>query len=117
LAEDIVTRAEFNGLKEVIVEIKAEVKEKNKEQTIEMMGMRDSKIRTEIKLESIIATQESEKKQVALVLISLQEIKDKPFIQWSKITLAWKIGIGMAVIGTVVPYILGNYMTFIKIFK
>lgn len=117
MAEDVVTRAEFNGLKESIIEIKADVKEKTKEQTIEMMGMRDSKIRTEIKLESIIESQKHSDEAQKLIIVSLQEIKDKPFIDWSKTTSAWKIGIGLAVIGFVVPWVLGNYMTFIKIFK
>ena len=117
LAEDIVTRAEYNHLKDAISEVKADAKEKDRETTKEMMGMRDSKIRTEIKLESIISSQKHSDETQKVIIASLQEIKDKPFIDWSTMTKAWKIGIGMAVIGFVVPYLLGNYMTFVKIFK
>ena len=64
MAEDNVTRAEFNHMKEDIIEIKKDAKETTKEQTIEMMGMRDSKIRTEIALEGIIKSQKaSDEKQ------------------------------------------------------
>ena len=124
MAEDIVTRAEYNYLKEDIIEIKTDIKEikvdikeTTKENTKEMMGMRDFKIRTEIKLEAIIESQKRSDEVQSSMLISLKEIKDKPLVEWSKIALAWKIGIGMAIIGLVIPYILGNYMTFIKVFK
>ena len=117
MAEDIVTRAEFNGVKDIIIEIKTDIKEKTKEQTIEMMGMRDSKIRTEIKLESIIKSQIASDANIAIVMQGITDLKNKPFIAWDTMATAWKIGIGIAVIGFVVPYFLGNYMTFIKMFK
>ena len=124
MAEDIVTRAEYNYLKEDITEIKTDIKEikvdikeTTKENTREMMGMRDFKIRTEIKLESIIESQRRSDEVQSSMLISLKEIKDKPLVEWSKIALAWKIGIGMAIIGLVIPYVLGNFMTFAKMFK
>lgn len=117
MAEYNVTRSEFNGLKENIQEIKQTAKEVTKEQTIEMMGMRDSKIRTELKLEEIQKSQMIQDDNVKIVMQGITDLKNKPFIAWSEITTAWKIGIGIAVIGFVVPYFLGNYMTFIKMFK
>ena len=113
MTEDIVTRAEFNGVKDTIIEIKADIKETNKE----VMGMLNSEIRTEMKLEAIVELQKRSDAVQASILISLKEIKDKPFIEWNKVALAWKIGIGIAVIGFFVPYILGNYVTFDLIFK
>jgi len=116
VSDDIVTRAEFNDMKVVVSEIKTGIKEKDRYNAKEMMGMRDSKIRTEIKLESIIKSQEVFEVNQTKLMTIIQEIHDKPFIQWNKITNAWKTGIGLAVIGTAVPYILGNYLTFTKMF-
>ena len=111
--ENVVTRAEFNSVKDTITEIKADIKETNKE----VMGMFNSEIRTEMKLEAIVESQHRSDAVQASILISLKEIKDKPLIDWHNMALAWKIGIGIAIIGFVVPYFLGNYMTFDLIFK
>ena len=113
MAEDVVTRAEFNGVKDTIIEIKADIKETNKE----VMGMRDSKIRTDMKLESIIKSQIASDAKIAIVMQGINDLKNKPFIDWKNMTTAWKIGIGIAIIGFVVPYFLGNYITFDLMFK
>lgn len=111
--EDVVTRAEFNNVKDTIIEIKADIKDTNKE----VMGMRDSKIRTDMKLESIIESQIASDAKIAIVMQGITDLKNKPFIAWNNMATAWKIGIGLAVIGFFVPYILGNYVTFDLIFK
>jgi len=124
LTEGAVTRAEFNDMKDTVKEIKDDAKAKAKSDTREMLDMRDSKVRTEVKLESIISAQErsnirQEKSDIRQeeIFDIVQAVQNKPFIQWSKITTAWKIAIGVSVIGTVVPWVLGNYMTFTKILK
>jgi len=116
MAEDVVTRAEFNNMKEDIKEIKADAKEQTKEQTQEMMGMRDSKIRTEIALEAIIKTQKDSDDKQIIMLQGIEDLKNKPFIAWSKMAMAWKITIGTVIIGSVLTYAFGSYMTFLKMF-
>ena len=117
MAEDIVTRAEFNGVKDIIGEIKTDIKERTKEQTKEMIGMRDSKIRTEIKLEEIQKRQIIGDENLKLVMKGIAELKEKPFIEWAKLKNAWKLAIIGAIAGLFIPYVVGNYMTFIQIFK
>lgn len=117
LGEDIVTRSEYNHIKEEIKEIKDNAKEKDRDNSKSMLVLLQDKVRTEVKLESIISSQEKSDKHQTEIMAVIQEIKNKPFIDWSTMTKAWKIGLGMAVIGFVVPYLLGNYMTFVKIFK
>jgi len=116
MADDIVTRVEFNGLKEIITEIKSDIKEKAKESNKEMLGMRDSKIRTELKLEEIQKTQLAADAKVLVVIQGIEDLKNKPFIAWSKMATAWKVTIGTVIIGSVITYAFGSYMTFLKMF-
>jgi len=101
---------EFKHLNATIDEIKATAKEEAKENTREMMDMRDSKIRTEIKLEEIQRTQTDSNNSLALLMVAIQNIKDKPFIKWEKLSWIWKV----AVIGVGVNYIAGNVVAWIR---
>lgn len=114
MADDSSIRVEIEHMKNDIAEIKADAKEKNKENTKEMMDMRDSKIRTEIKLEEIQKSQKLSDDNQTLMMQGIQDIKDKPFLAWSKMSTAWKIATGVAVIGFIVTYALGSYFGYIK---
>jgi len=116
MAEDVVTRSEFNGLKETITEIKTDIKEKNKESIKEMLDMRDSKIRTELKLEEIQKSQRASDAKATLMMKGIEDLKNKPFIAWTKMKTAWKICIGTVFITLTLTYAFGSYMTFIKMF-
>lgn len=97
---------EFKHLNATIVEIKATAKEDRKE----MLNMRDSKIRTEIKLEEIQKTQADSNNSLVLMMTAIQNIKEGPFIKWEKLSWIWKA----AVIGVGVNYIAGNAVAWIK---
>ena len=117
MTENFVTRSEFNSVKEIIIELKTDIKEKTKEQTKDMLEMRDSKIRTEIKLEEIQKRQIKSDESLKLVIKGITELKEKPFVEWAKLKNAWKLAIIGAIAGLFIPYVVGNYMTFIQIFK
>ena len=101
-------KTEFNHLKDDIIEIKNTVKEDAKETTKEMMGMRDSKIRTEIALEAIIKTQEatilSQNKMMGVV----QEIKDTPYNAWKQMSVQLKVGVMLLI----ASYVFGTLKSF-----
>jgi len=116
-------RTEIEHIKSDIIDIKNNAKDLNKD----VLEMRDSKIRTEIYLKQIQDSQnimtkenkdrvdklseEAKANQVATTK-TLQEIKDEPRNNWKQMSMAWKIGIGMAVIS----YIGGTIFGLIKAF-
>ena len=104
---------EFKHLNATIDEIKATAKEDMKENTQEMFGMRDSKIRTEFKLEEIQRAQIEFNNNLALMMTAIQNIKNEPFLKWEKLSWIWKT----AVIAAVANYIAGNVLGWFKALK
>ena len=105
-------KLEFEHLKNDILEIKNTIKEDAKKVTKEMMGMRDSKIRTEIKLETIIKIQEATILSQSKIMEAVQGIKDEPQKAWKKMSWLWKA----ALVGAVINYIITNTLGYIKLF-
>jgi len=112
MAEEGNYRTEIEHIKSDIIEIKQTMKEDNKETTKEMMGMRDSKIRTEIALENITKSQDALVKTQETMLNGIQDLKDAPHNSWKQMSMAWKISVGMAVIS----YVGGTLFGLIKAF-
>lgn len=98
---------EFIHIKETMKELKDDIKE----QTKEMLNMRDSKIRTEMSLEAIVTSTAKQSLELTKVLGKLQEIKDEKPNQWRKMSLAWKITLG----STMITFIVMSVGTMIKI--
>lgn len=93
-------KLEFQHLKDDVLDIKNTVKEDAKETTKEMMGMRDSKIRTEIALEAIIKTQDA-------TLLVLDDIKNEKANVWKNLSMTWKVAIISAATSQIVGSIVG----------
>lgn len=106
-------KSEFEHLKDDILEIKNTVKEDAKETTKEMMGMRDSKIRTEIALEAIIKTQDEANANQKAMLVLIQALKNEPFNIWKKMSWVWKTAVMVAIVN----YIVTNAFGYVKLFN
>ena len=115
-------KLEFQHLKDDILDIKNTVKEDAKETTKEIMGMRDSKIRTEIALEAIIKTQETSAEDIAKVakeakenhdatLLVLDGIKNEKSNAWKNLSLIWKA----AIIGAAASQIVGSIVGYVNL--
>ena len=125
---------EFDHLKEAIKDIKDSAKEQTKDVNEKILSMRDSHTETKIYIKQIQESQnkmadeskgdridvkknqEAVLKQVnenqTTVLSAIQAMKDEKGDIWKKLSLAWKIGIGLAIISQVI----GTVSGYIKMF-
>lgn len=104
---------EFIHLNQTINEIKATAKEDAKARSQEMLGLLESKIRTELALEGIKKEQSDSNKYQAEMMQGIKEIKDEPFIKWKKLNWLWKVAAGIAVIN----WLVGNGLGYLKMLK
>lgn len=106
-------KTEFDRIRGDITDIKNTVKEDSKEQSKEMLSLLESKIRTEIALESIKVAQEKTNETQILMMAGIKEIKDEPFLKWKKLSWLWK---GAAIVA-VVNWVIGNGLGYLKVLK
>jgi hypothetical protein len=97
-------QVQIDNIREDIAELKLDSKEKGQE----IESARDFRIRTEIKLDIISETLEVTNK-------TLVEMKNKPILEWNKLKNGAKMAIIATVIGFIIPWVIGNFITFSKI--
>jgi hypothetical protein len=103
--EEKFIQLQIDNLKDDFDEMKVE----NKIRNDELVSGRESRIRTEIELGHINARLD----ETHAVMIQL---RDAPFIEWKKIHSFWRVAIIGSVVGFVVPWIIGNFVTFLRVF-